>query len=526
MTATSSSSTVTISDGTEIPIDWVYSDAPQYEWMLEREHWPGAMTPMEAWIWRNAWPGADRAWDEINLEPPVVFSRFQLLGPFLYVRVTMPPPEQMAALLPRYLAVAQEHGNALSLWKNYCEPRIKRSCDEIAASSPAADPQTVSELLFYGFHQTFTCVGLLFLPNMRLSAMLTEFNVPDAELTGFELTQGDANATQAIDEEIWELAELARATPSVASALRSSDEDVLSALRGDPAAAAFVAAFDALIERHARRSQGWALTQETWGERPEAALALVRAQVGAEHVSPDELRERTARRREEAMVRVLGAVPAERHEELRGILRELEGYVNIREGRAYWQLVITGAMRGWLLGLGAELVESGRIDRADDIFFVTPDDGLADAASDLRPLVAARRAELDRWRKVDPPLVIGTPGDVLAEAEAKRAEFRGRPASRGTVTGRVRILRSVEEGPRLERGDILVCAMTTPAWTPLFAIAGGIVTETGGALSHPAITAREYGIPAVVALADATTKLKDGDVVTVDGAAGTVSIGA
>jgi pyruvate,water dikinase len=67
--------------------------------------------------------------------------------------------------------------------------------------------------------------------------------------------------------------------------------------------------------------------------------------------------------------------------------------------------------------------------------------------------------------------------------------------------------------------------MTTPAWTPLFAIAGGIITETGGALSHPAITAREYGIPAVVALADATTRLKDGDIVTIDGATGTVTIG-
>jgi pyruvate,water dikinase len=522
MTATGTS-TIRCADGTEIPIDWIYPDAPQYEWMLEREHWPGAMTPVEAWIWRHGWAGADRAWEEIGLEPPAMFRRFQLLGPFLYVRVTMPPPEEIAPMVPRYMAVAQEHGGALPLWKNYCEPRIRRSCDELAALPGTADALAASELLFYGFHQTFTSLGLLFLPNMRLSAMLTEFKVADAELTGFELTQGDANATQAIDEEIWELAEIARATPQVSQLLSSADDDVLSALRLEPAASAFLSAFDALIERHGRRSQGWALSVETWGERPEAALALVRAQVRAERVSPAELRERTTRTRQEATARVFELLPSEKHDEFRSILRDLEGYVNIREGRAYWQLVIAGEMRGWLLRVGDQLRTNGRIDRADDVFFITPDDYL-EASTDLRAVASAGRKEIERWRHVEPPLVIGTPGEALAEATTQRAEFRGRAASRGQLTGPARIHRSIDEGTRHQRGDNLVCTMTTPAWTPQIAIAGGIVTETGGALSHPAITAREYGIPAVVALADATTRLRDGEIVTVDGSAGTVTI--
>ena len=93
------------------------------------------------------------------------------------------------------------------------------------------------------------------------------------------------------------------------------------------------------------------------------------------------------------------------------------------------------------------------------------------------------------------------------------------------MTAPVRVLRSLDEAARLQQGEILVCQMTTPAWTPLFAIAAGVITETGGALSHPAITAREYGIPAVTALADAMEKLRDGEVVTVDGLAGTVVVG-
>jgi pyruvate,water dikinase len=513
-------------DGTQIPIDWVYPDAPQYEWLLEREHWPGPMTPMEKWIWQNGVLGGDRAWEEIDMEPPVVFSRFQLAGPFLYARMTMPPPEKMAAMLPRYLAVGAEYGGALGLWKKFCEPRIQRSCEELEQMPSTADPRTAAELLFYGFHQTFTCLGLMFIPNMQLSALLTEHNVPDAELTGFELTQGGANATQAVDEEIWNLAELARKTPAVNAILQAPRDNALARLRDEPAARAFMAAFDELLQRHGRRSQGWALSAETWHERPDTALALVQAQVGAERVSPQEWRERTAARRQEATARVLDVLPEGKHEELRRIVNALDGYVNIREGRAYWQLVISGAARGWLLRIGEGLAKGGRVERADDIFFMTPDDYSKEATSDLRRHVAGAREEWERWRQFAAPLVIGTPGAAVAEVETRRAEHRGSPASRGQVTGRARILRSIDDGSRLQHGEILVASMTTPAWTPLFAIAGGIVTETGGALSHPAITAREYGIPAVVALDGAMTLFNDGQLITVDGSAGMVTVAA
>ena len=104
--------------------------------------------------------------------------------------------------------------------------------------------------------------------------------------------------------------------------------------------------------------------------------------------------------------------------------------------------------------------------------------------------------------------------------------MRGSAASRGVVTGPARIIQNPQDGERLRPGDILVCVMSTPAWTPLFAIAAGIVTETGGPLSHPAITAREYCIPAVVAVKGATERIREGQTITVDGAAGTVSLHA
>lgn len=515
------SSTVQFPDGSTHPVEWVYPEAPECEWVLEREHWPAPLTPMELWLWHNGTDGADRAWDEIHLIAPDAFRRFQTVGPFLFVRATPPSPERLAVLAPPVIAVTREYGSAYHLWKKFCEPRITQACEDLAGLHSSVEFQRAAETLFYGFHQTFTCLALLFIPNMQLNAMLKEYNVEDADLTSFELTQGGDNATQDIDGEIWRLAEIARSIPSVASAL--SGDASLDDLRRNPVAAPFVSQFDALIERHGRRSQGWMLMLETWGERPEAALALVRAQIAADRVSPDELAQRSTDARQAAMDRALAAIPAERHDEFRGVLDKLDRYVNVREGRAYWQLVIVGTMRGYLLRVGDELVQKGRIDRADDVYFLTPDD-IADERSDLRAKAASARAEWERWRVIQPPPVIGTPGDSSEQAARRREEFRGSPASRGTVTAPVRILRSPEDGTKLQRGDILVSVMTTPAWTPLFAIAGGIITETGGALSHPAITAREYGIPAVVALPGATQKLTDGQIVTIDGAAGTVTM--
>ncbi len=103
------------------------------------------------------------------------------------------------------------------------------------------------------------------------------------------------------------------------------------------------------------------------------------------------------------------------------------------------------------------------------------------------------------------------------------AALTGAPGSHGTVTGTARIVRGPGDFPRVRPGDILVCPFTDPAWTPLLRIAAGVVTETGGVLSHAAIVAREYAIPAVLGVPGATSRLRDGAAITVDGTAGTVT---
>jgi pyruvate,water dikinase len=436
------------------------------------------------------------------------------------------PPERMMEIVPRYHVMAREHGNIHGFWTSYCEPRIQQATREIAAMGSGATIRTAAETWMYGFHQTFTSSALLGEAQMRLTALLAEHAPADAQLLALEATQGGDNASQEIDREIWNLAEIARSTPAVRQILTSEGDDALASLRAEPGAGEFITTFDSFVARQDARSQGWSILLETWGERPQAPLALVRAQLEADHVSAPDVHERSTASRAAGTERALAALPESKHEAFHAIVRELDGYVAVREGRAYCQIVITGTLRLMLLRRGDALVRSGRIERADDILFLVPEEVESGGAAPLHDTVAQRRAEWSHWCTLKTPPFIGTPASLAALAEAAREAVRGAPASRGTVTGTARILRSPEEGHRMGPGDILVCEMTTPAWTPLFAIAAGIVTETGGPLSHPAITAREYRIPAVVALDGATTRIRDGQTITIDGGTGEVTLHA
>ncbi|MFB6725948.1 PEP/pyruvate-binding domain-containing protein [Kribbella sp. NPDC056345] len=203
-----------------------------------------------------------------------------------------------------------------------------------------------------------------------------------------------------------------------------------------------------------------------------------------------------------------------------GRTRELAG---LREAPKYLLVRILAAARRELRQVGAELVEAGRLDSPTDVFFL--DLRELRSPGDLRAIVTERRAAYDqelRRRRV--PRLIQSDGvepETLAIPAAVEGALVGSPASAGTVTAKARVILD-PVGAHLEPGEILVAPSTDPGWTPLFLTAGGLVMEMGGSNSHGAVVAREYGIPAVVGVPDATQRLETGDLVTVDGAAGTV----
>jgi pyruvate,water dikinase len=213
---------------------------------------------------------------------------------------------------------------------------------------------------------------------------------------------------------------------------------------------------------------------------------------------------------------------------LLGRARELSG---LRETPKFAIVLLLARVRELLWPVGEALAQAGRLERAGDIFFVTVPEAWAGlAGEDLRAIVSERRAiyEREAGRKHVPRLLLSDGTEPTAEQhDAAGAEdgLSGTPASGGVVSGKARVI--LDPGnAHLEPGEILVAPSTDPGWTPLFLTAGGLVMEMGGPMSHGAIVAREYGIPAVVGVPDATERLETGQEITVDGSEGIVSYGA
>ena len=201
---------------------------------------------------------------------------------------------------------------------------------------------------------------------------------------------------------------------------------------------------------------------------------MIRAQLLSPGTSPHELAGRTDALRSEATDRVLARLPERKHDEFRRIVGELAGYVTVREGRAYWHMVLTGEVRLLALRMGSSLVREGRLDRADDILFLTPDDYEDRTVGDLRSLVAERRADWERWCDVVPPQIIGRiAGMTPTPAPAGVGELRGAAASRVI---RLRPpsppVEAMKERPSLSSGasadKVSVPAMVSPALLSTF----------------------------------------------------------
>lgn len=227
-----------------------------------------------------------------------------------------------------------------------------------------------------------------------------------------------------------------------------------------------------------------------------------------------------------AMIAQLSAVGGLRGRVVRWALQRTRRLAGLRETPKFFLVQTLATLRHQLQFVGADLAAADRISAPDDVFFLT----LAEcrealSGHDFRSLVTERRASYDQElrRRTVPQVLLsdGTDPESVAAPPAP-GSLVGTPASTGRLTGTARVVLD-PVGAHLEPGEILVAPSTDPGWTPLFLTAGGLVMEMGGANSHGAVVAREYGIPAVVGVPQATHRISTGDVITIDGAAGTVT---
>lgn len=265
-----------------------------------------------------------------------------------------------------------------------------------------------------------------------------------------------------------------------------------------------------------------------WWEEPEYVCDLVRAYIDNQSYRAGlDAFYRGAEDAERAIERIredLAAAGAGRKAtRVANALREYRSVFGLREESKFVLTRLYDRARRTLREMGEDLVSEGTLQRAEEIFFLRPED--VRAGADLRSIASENRAAHARAWRMQPPRVLASTGEsIYAPIEEADGTLPGVAVSPGMHEGRARVLQSPREGVRLKPGDVLVTRATNPAWTPLFVSLGAIVMETGGPISHGAVVAREYGIPAVVGVAGATERIRDGQRIHVDGGSGRVRL--
>ncbi|MCW5950840.1 MAG: phosphoenolpyruvate synthase [Propionibacteriaceae bacterium] len=274
----------------------------------------------------------------------------------------------------------------------------------------------------------------------------------------------------------------------------------------------------------------------TPAEEPGPILQALRFALSGQAADPYARQASLAAVREEATGRLLASLDPARRVLVARTLRWAQRLVPIREDALAAQGLAWPAMRRLLGELGRRLVASEVLTEPDDVFWLTRDEAERAVAGRSLPEVVERIAErralhrgqallrppqylpvnkvMSAWDRFLPAKVDADSGDVL----------RGNAGSGGVVTGPARVISGPSDFADFTPGEILVAEITTPAYTPLFAVAGGVVTDIGGVLSHGSIVAREYGVPAVLGTGAATSRIVTGDIVTVDGGRGEVRL--
>ncbi|MBI4320697.1 MAG: phosphoenolpyruvate synthase [Chloroflexi bacterium] len=345
------------------------------------------------------------------------------------------------------------------------------------------------------------------------------------------------NPTTQMDLKLWAEAEIIRSDTAARAAFESlSADEIATAYEHGELPSAAQEALRRFLDEYGMRAVGEIdIGRARWREDPRSIIQSLRSflQIGDPDLAPDRLFRRAGAQAEHLAAAFVDGV-RQRKGRLRARLlgaaiRRMRLLAGMREMPKFYLVKLLDALRTALLDSGRSLVAERKLEHAEDIFFV-PLDTLRSLAKgegvDLRAIASRERAEYERelTRRQIPRLLLST-GEVFYQgvAEAGAEYLTGDGVSPGTVEGKVRVVHD-PRGVRLEPGEILVCPATDPGWTPLFLSAGGLVMELGGMMTHGSVVAREYGIPAVVGVHDATRRLRTGQLVRVDGGAGRVVV--
>lgn len=485
-------------------------------------------------------------------------------APILWLLLRVHPAfRRRAALCKEALRTRQERVH-LERWYSESRPRLKADIERFRS----VDLTALSDAELSGHLQELTGWALdagevHFYLHAAIGYPLARFAFFCRDHLGYDenqtltLLSGLSGASSDPALELGKLADRVRESPALAEAvLRARTEEVPELLRRSGSEVA--ERFQEYLDRYCYRALRYELVEHSLIERPDLVGSLLQDQLRRSTNLAEEQR-RLASARAEAKSRALAALRDDTlKREFEVLLAEAERAYPVREDNEFYTVSVPLALlRFAALEAGKRLAARQAVTGPDDVFFLTMDEVSAALGNqEARPeeLVARRRESHAAAQSFEPPASYGEepptpPLDVFPHEprlalevaayiaqqvfepersgrreETGARELRGVPASMGTYVGPARIVMGEDEFDRLEAGDVLICPITSPVWSILFPKVGALVTDSGGVLSHPAIIAREYGIPAVVATGNATEVIQDGQRVIVEGEAGIVRV--
>jgi phosphohistidine swiveling domain-containing protein len=453
----------------------------------------------------------------------------------------------LGGVLPVYAA------NFMDWWKNRLRPEIERNFAYLDGFD--YDGASLLELAVLledamDIHDRHWKIHWMlnfaqFASTQNLNGVIEEVGADTALMGRLQSSVEDRN-WDAI-EDLWQAKEDVKADAELQAAFEPpTAAEVVAALEGSERGRRFLSE---RIESH-QRSFGyksmWSheLIYKLWAEDPAPVIEAIRGYVATDYDYPSNL-ESVREDLEGAKRDVLEGVEGEAREKLEQALAlSLNMNPLTPDHHFYVDQGTNARLRIAVIALGHKLVEAGALDDAEDVVFLRYNELrrlTADPnAFDAKDVVSDRRDDREDAFEKRPPSWLGTatqealdfpyaglwgfPDRFHAGEPATTGEIKGLAASPGVVEGPARFVSSLEEFDQVQQGEILVCRMTNPAWVVLFTKITGLVTEAGGTVSHPAVVAREFGIPAVVGTGNAGDRIKTGDRVRVNGATGVVEI--
>lgn len=337
---------------------------------------------------------------------------------------------------------------------------------------------------------------------------------------------------------IWELSREVRASETLTALFASDDvATILAQLPDSEDGRAFKTRFDAFIERYGHRGAAERdAIHPRWRHRPELVFHSIKPMLALDDENDpaaheERLHERMLEAKRTAIQRArkgaLGRLKAPLVKRLIGVAQD---YIYYRDYERFWNDRTMSRPRDLYTAISRKFIARGLMEDEEDIFFLGREEVVAAeegrmGARDIAIRVRARRRVYEKYSHREPPKYLqGWRTFDDDEYEDDGSGLRGVAASSGTVTGRARVCRRLEEVSKVGKGDILVTVATDPAWTTVFSFIGGVVVEAGGVVAHAVMISREYGLPCVAHLTGACDLIPDGVLVTVDGGTGRVIV--